>query len=236
MYRQLLALRRARIAHGAISGDALLVDPAAQTIVVTDFRNVSASASPDQLDRDMAGAMAATAVVVGAERAAASAARCLEPQVLGGALRHLHRPALDPALGRSLRGKRGLLEDVRQRAAQAKSIDLPKLVEPRRVSWPTLIMVVGTLIGGWALIGVLIDVSKSFDTVIGANWLWVVMAFVLAQLAYVASAVEGIGSVSGPLPFGRTVAVEVAKSFSALAGGTAAVFATRVRFYPETGL
>ena len=51
VYRQLLALRRARIAHGAISGDALLVDPAAQTIVVTDFRNVSASASPDQLDR-----------------------------------------------------------------------------------------------------------------------------------------------------------------------------------------
>jgi glycosyltransferase 2 family protein len=235
VYRQLLALRRARIAHGAISGDALLVDPAAQTIVVTDFRNVSASASPDQLDRDLAGAMAATATVVGAERAAASAARCLEPQVLGGALRHLHKPALDPALGRSLRGKRGLLEDVRQRAAQAKSIDLPKLVEPRRVSWPTLIMMIGSLIGGWALIGVLIDVSKSFDTVIGADWLWVVIALVLAQLAYVASAVEGIGSVAGPLPFGRAVAVEVANSFSALAGGTAAVFATRVRFYQQQG-
>ncbi len=235
VYRQLLALRRARIAHGAVSGDALLVDPAAQTIVVTDFRNVSASASPDQLDRDLAGAMAATAVVVGAERAAAAAARCLEPQVLGGALRHLHKPALDPALGRSLRGKQGLLADVRQRAAQAKSIDLPKLVEPRRVSWPTLIMMVGTLIGGWALIGVLIDVSKSFDTVIGADWLWVVMTLVLAQLAYVASAVEGIGSVAGPLPFGRAVAVEVANSFSALAGGTAAVFATRVRFYQRQG-
>jgi uncharacterized membrane protein YbhN (UPF0104 family) len=235
VYRQLLALRRARIAHGAISGDALLVDPAAQTVVVTDFRNVSASASPDQLDRDLAGAIAATAVVAGAERAAASAARCLEPQVLEGALRHLHKPALDPALGRSLRGKRGLLEDVRQRAAQAKSIDLPKLVEPRRVSWPTLIMIIGSLIGGWALIGVLIDVSKSFDTVIGADWLWVVIALVLAQLAYVASAVEGIGSVAGPLPFGRAVAVEIANSFSALAGGTAAVFATRVRFYQQQG-
>ena len=235
LYRQLLTLRRARIAHGAISGDALLVDSAAQTVVVTDFRNVSASASPDQLDRDLAGAIAATAVVVGAERAAASAARCLEPAMLEGALRHLHRPALDPALGRSLRGQRGLLEDVRQRAARDKSIDLPKLVEPRRVSWPTLIMIIGTLIGGWALIGVLIDVSQSFDTVIGAEWLWVVMAFILAQSAYLASAVEGIGSVSGPLPLGRTVAVEVAKSFSALAGGTAAVFATRVRFYQKQG-
>ncbi len=235
LYRQLLMLRRARIAHGAISGDALLVDVAAQTIVVTDFRNASASASPDQLDRDMAGAIAATAVAVGADRAAGSAARCLTPETLESALRHLQKPALDPALGRSLRGKRGLLEDVRQRAAQAASIDVPKLVEPRRVSWPTLIMMIGTLIGGWALIGVLIDVSKSFDTVIGADWLWVIVAFVLSQLAYVASATEGIGSVSGPLPFGRTVAVEVAKSFSALAGGTAAVFATRVRFFQKQG-
>ena len=235
LYRQLLTLRRARIAHGAISGDALLVDPVAQTAVLADFRNASANASPDLLDRDMAGAMAATAVAVGAERAAESAARCLTPEMLEGALRQLNKPALDPALGRSLRGKRGLLEDVRQRAAQAKSIDVPKLVEPRRVSWPTLIMVVGTLIGGWALIGVLIDVSQSFDTVIGADWLWVVVAFVLSQLAYVASGVEGIGSVAGPLPFGRAVAVEVANSFSALAGGTAAVFATRVRFFQRQG-
>ena len=235
LYRQLLVLRRARIAHGAISGDALLVDPTAETVVLADFRNASASASPDLLDRDLAGAIAATAVAVGAERAADAAARCLTPQMLEGALRHLHKPALDPALGRSLRGRRGLLEDVRQRAARAKSIDVPKLVEPRRVSWPTLIMVIGTLIGGWALIGVLIDVSQSFDTVIGADWLWVIMAFVLSQLAYVASAAEGVGSVAGPLPFGRAVAVEVANAFSALAGGTAAVFATRVRFYQQQG-
>ncbi len=235
LYRQLLTLRRARIAHGAISGDVLLVHPAAQTIVVTDFRNAVSNASPDQLDRDLAGAIAATAVVVGADRAAGSAARCLDPEVLARALRHLRKPGLDPALIRSLRGERGLLADVRQRAARAKSIDVPKLVEPRRVSWPTLIMMVGTLIGGWALIGVLIDVSRSFDTVIGANWLWVIAALVLAQLAYVASAVECIGSIAGPLPFGRVLAVEVANAFSALAGGTAAVFATRVRFYQQQG-
>ncbi len=235
LYAQLLTLRSARIAHGAISGDALMIDPTAKTTVLMDFRNAAASASPDQLDRDMAGAIAATAAVVGAERAADSAARCLTPEMLAGALRHLHRPALDAALSRALRGKRGLLEDVRQRAAQAKSIDVPKLVEARRVSWPTLIMVIGTLIGGWALVGVLIDVSKAFDTVIGADWLWVIMAFLLAQLAYVASAVESVGSVAGPLPFGRTTAVEVANSFSSLAGGTPAVFATRVRFYQRQG-
>jgi len=235
VYRQLLILRRARIAHGAISGDALLVEPAADTITVADFRNAVAGATADQLDRDLAGALAVTAVTAGADRAAAAAARCLPPDVLEGALRHLQKPALDPLVVRSLRGRRGLLEEVRQRAAQAASIELPSLVEPRRVSWPTLIMIVGTLIGGWALIGVLIDVAASFDTVIGAEWLWVAMALVLAQLAYVASGIEGIGSVAGPLPFGRAVAVEFANAFSALAGGTAAVFATRVRFFQKQG-
>ena len=235
LYRQLLTLRQARIAHGAISGDALLVDPAAGIVTLVDFRNAISNALPDQFDRDMAGAVAATAVTVGAERAADSAARCLDPEALAGALQHLHRAALDPVLSRALRGQRGLLDEVRQRAAQAKSISVPKLVEPRRVSWPTLIMLVGTLIGGWALIGVLIDVSKSFDTVLGASWLWVIAAFILAQLAFVASAAEGVGSVAGALPFGRVVAVEVANSFSALAGGTAAVFATRVRFFQRQG-
>ncbi len=233
--RQLLALRRAGIAHGAISGDTILVASATQTVVLTDFRNAIANATPYQLDRDLAGGIAALAVAAGAGRAAGAAARCLDPGVLGAALQHLHQAALDPALGRDLRGQRGLLAEVRQRAAQAASIEVPKLVQPRRVSWPTLIMLAGTLIGGWALIGVLIDVSRSFDTVIGADWLWVIMALVLAQLAFVASAVEGIGSVSGVLPFGRVVAVEFANSFSALAGGTAAVFATRVRFFQQQG-
>jgi glycosyltransferase 2 family protein len=235
LYRQLLIMRRARIAHGAISGDAVLADQATGTVVLADFRNASVRASLDQLDRDLAGAIAATAVAVGAERAADSAARCLEPEMLAGALRQLQKPALDPLLGRSLRGRRSLLPDVRQRAAQAASIELPQLAEPRRVSWPTLIMIIGSLIGGWALIGVLIDVAGSFDTVIGADWLWVIMAFVLAQLAYVASAVESLGSVAGPLPLGRTVAVEVAKAFSGLAGGAAAIFATRVRYYQKQG-
>ena len=235
LYRQLLILRRARIAHGAISGDTLLFDPVSDSIAVTEYRNASSGASPDQLNGDIAGALAATALLVGAPRAADAAARCLPPEALEGVLGQLHPAVLDPALRASLRRDRKLLPDIRQRAAQAASIEVPKLVEPRRVSWPTLIMIIGTLVGGWALIGVLIDVSKSFDTVIGANWLWVIMTLVLSQLAYVASAVESVGSVAGPLPFARVLGIEIGNSFSALAGGTAAVFATRVRFYQQQG-
>src|SRR6202020_43416 len=82
----------------------------AQTVVLTDFRTGAASASAAQLDRDLAGALAATAVAVGAERAAAIAARSLTPEVLGSALRHLHKPALDPAVGRALKDPPELAE------------------------------------------------------------------------------------------------------------------------------
>jgi hypothetical protein len=50
--------------------------------------------------------------------------------------------------------------------------------------------------------------------VIGADWLWVIMAFVLAQLAYLTLGRQNVGSVAGPLPFGRAVAVEVAMTLS----------------------
>ena len=66
LYRQLLILRKSRIAHGAISGDTVLIDPATQRVTLGDFRNSLSNASPDQLHRDMAGAIAASALAASA--------------------------------------------------------------------------------------------------------------------------------------------------------------------------
>lgn len=233
--RQVLALRSAGIAHGAISGETVLIDPPTGSAALVDFRNATSNSSNERLDRDLAGAVAAMALTVGADRASAAAGRCLSPEIVTGMLQHLRRAGLDPTLARALRGQKGLLEGVREQTAAAHSLEVPKLAEPRRVSWATLIVVLGTLIGGWALIGVLLDVSQSLDTIVGANWLWVIAAFICAQLAYAGSAVEDLGSVSGALPYGRVLALEVANSFSALAGGTPATFATRVRFFQQEG-
>jgi uncharacterized membrane protein YbhN (UPF0104 family) len=235
VYHQVLKLRSVGIAHGGISGETVLIDPPTGSAALVDFRNATSNSPIERLDRDLAGAVAAMALVVGAERSAAAAGRCLPPEIVTGVLQHLRRAGLDPALARALRGNKGLLEDVRQRTAATHAIEVPKLAEPRRVSWATLVVVLGTLIGGWALIGVLLDVSQSIDTIVGANWLWVVAAFVCSQLAFAGSAVEDLGSVSGILPYGRVLALEVANSFSALAGGTPATFATRVRFFQQEG-
>ena len=65
-----------------------------------------------------------------------------------------------------------LLASLREEGAQRLGIDAPELAKLTRVSVMTLILAVGTLIGGWALIGVLLNVANSFDTIKGANLLW----------------------------------------------------------------
>jgi uncharacterized membrane protein YbhN (UPF0104 family) len=174
-------------------------------------------------------------LVAGPERTAAAARRVLSKEAVAAALPHLRRAGLDRALSTALKGRKQLLEDVRTRTAQVFDIEAPKLAEPKRVSWGTIVMTLGTLIGGWALILVLIKVGQSFDTIKGAAWGWVAATAVLAQLAYPSTAVSVIGTVNQALPYGRVVDLEFANSFTSLAGGTPATFATRVRFFQQQG-
>ncbi len=234
IFTQLMALRSAGIAHGALSIETIVVDEAAGAGFV-DFRLASTVASEDQLNRDTAAVLAAMTVVAGPERTLEAATRSLPADALVAALPFLQRAALDPVASRTLRGKKALLNQLREQGAEAAGVEVPKLVEPRRISWVNLALVFGTLIGGWALIGVLINVTKSWSTITGAAWGWVAVTFVLAQAAYPAIAVTTVGSVTNPLPYGRTLALEVADTFVALAGGSMAVLATRVRFFQQEG-
>ena len=87
-------LRDARIAHGALGGDTIVVSD--QGICVRDFRRASASAPAGRLDGDLAAALGAMAVRAGPERTAAAAARVLDADTARAALVHLQRSALDP--------------------------------------------------------------------------------------------------------------------------------------------
>ncbi|MGA3149077.1 MAG: lysylphosphatidylglycerol synthase transmembrane domain-containing protein [Acidimicrobiales bacterium] len=234
IFCQLMVLRQAGIAHGALSTRTIVAAGNGDAGFI-DFRSASTVATADQLDRDTAAVLAAVADVAGPERAVASASRSMPSDALVGALPFLQRAALGPVASRSLRGKKATLSSLRERGATATGVEVPKLIEPRRLSWVTLLLVVGTLIGGWALIGVLINVTKSWSTITGAAWGWVAVVFVLAQAAYPAIAITTVGSVTNPLPFGRTLALELSDTFVALAGGSMAVLATRVRFFQQEG-
>jgi uncharacterized protein (TIRG00374 family) len=231
--RAVLRLREARLAHGTLGAETIIVSTAG--ICIRDFRCASATAPDARLDGDLAAAMAAMAVRVGPERTAAAVARVLGPGTARGALVHLQRAALDPVTVAALHKRKNLLPQLRAAVAGAAGIEVPQLAEAKRVSWVSLVFGIGTLIGVWAIIGVLADVRASLDVIKGASWGWVALTFILAQLPIAAEAWALNGAVPGQLPYGRCLALETSNTFTALVGGDAAVFAVRVRFFQRQG-
>jgi uncharacterized membrane protein YbhN (UPF0104 family) len=234
LLRQVLKLRQDGIAHGAVSVETVVAGPAG-TVGLVDFRDATVSGRDERLERDLAAALVTLGQATGPERAIAAAARVLPTDVLAAALPFIQRAALDPVASKSLRGRKPLLVALREQGAEAAGVEVPELAEPRRISWVNLIMIIGSLIGGWALIAVLINVGKSWSTITGAKWGWVAACFVLAQAVYPAIAVTTTGSIVDPLSFGRVLALEVSNTFVSLAGGTMAVLAARVRFFQQDG-
>jgi uncharacterized protein (TIRG00374 family) len=230
---QVLALRDANIAHGSISANTIVVGLDGSS-GLTDFRGSTFVTSSDRSDNDVAAALAAVALKVGAERTIASAARVLPNDILAKALPRLQSAALDPVSSRNLHGKKALLADLRTRGAEVTGVEVPKLVETRRISGVNLVMVIGSLIGGYALISVFVNVAASFSTIKGADWGWVTVAFILAQLTYPSLAFMTTGSTLTPLIYGRVLAVEVANSFVALAIPMGPL-AMRIRFFQKQG-
>jgi uncharacterized protein (TIRG00374 family) len=232
--RSVLVLRQAGISHGALSPDTVLIT--ARGPMLRDFRCASSSAPLMRTDRDLAAAVAAVAVVVGIARAVASTRRVLDTETVQAVLTRLQRSTLDPETERLARSQKGFLKSLREALASAAGVEAPKLVEAKRISWPNLLMVVGSLVGLWLIIGVLTEASGSLSVIRGAAWGWVAAAFVLGQLPVVTGAWALTGAVMGPLPFGRCVALETSNMFTSFVGGDAAVFGVRVRFFQRQGL
>ena len=232
--RSVLLLGKSGISHGALSPETVLAT--AQGPVLRDFRRASSSAPAMRTDGDLAAAVAAVAVVAGIDRAVASTCRVLDPATIQAVLTRLQRSTLDPETVRMAQSQKGYLKTLRESLAAAAGVEVPKFVEAKRISWANLLMVVGSLVGLWLIIGVLTEASGSLSVIRGANWGWVAAAFVLAQLPVVTGAWALTGAVMGPLPFGRCVALETSNLFTSFVGGDAAVFGVRVRFFQRQGL
>ena len=231
--RAVLRLRAARLAHGTLGAETIILSP--DGICLRDFRCASAAAAPGRLDADLAAVLGAMAARAGAERAAAAATRVLDADAARGALVHLQRAALDPVTVGAVQHDKKLLPGLRTAVAAGAGIKVPELAEPKRISWVNLVFGVGMLIGIWLIVGELASLSGSLDVITGARWGWVAAAFVLAQLPVVAGAWVLVGAVAGQLPFGRCVALEASNGFTSLVGGDVGVFAIRVRFFQRQG-
>ena len=232
-------LGAARLAHGALDTTTLLLGTDGGLTMV-DLRAGISQASPEERQVDAVGLLATTAAVVGPERAVAAARRTLGDDALVALLPRCQPAALraqaERVVAASGTSAKATMKAIRDEATTATGADAPELVELYRVSWSDLGMGVLTLFGLYLLIQQFAGAGDVWSEMADADWAWVAVAFVLAQLTNVTGAFVLTGAIPTPLPLGSTVAVQFGQAFSGLVGGTAGNFALVVRFCQKQGV
>ncbi len=223
------------LSHGSIDLDHVVVQPDG-TVVIDDYLRGTSAASPQRVSRDFASALVCAALLDGTAGALDAAVAAVGTDRLAAALPFLQGAALPSPLASVVKAHPELLEQLRTEGAARLGVDAPELAKLTRVSITTIVLILGTLIGGWALIAVFINVANTFSTIRGANLLWVSVVAILSACCYPMSAMSCEGSIPATLPYPRLVELEFSNTFSGLAAGTVAVLAARVRFFQKQGL
>jgi uncharacterized membrane protein YbhN (UPF0104 family) len=236
-WTQLAHLRAAHLAHGRFDGQHLLVD--GEDVVVTAFEWSTTGANFGQAAADVANLLAATAAVVGTERALAAARRGIDDDALLTALPMLQPQSIsgwthDAFGGRSRLDDR--LAELRDATAAALGTEAPQLRQLYRIHPRNLLMAVGALVAIAVLFSRVGDPAEFWASIEDANWWYVVLALVLGMATDVAFGITFLGNVPIRIPVWPSIELQSAMSFSNLAVPVAADSAVQVRFLQKQGL
>ncbi|HEY8217901.1 MAG TPA: lysylphosphatidylglycerol synthase transmembrane domain-containing protein [Acidimicrobiia bacterium] len=214
VWRELAKLRAARIAHGALDLEHVVLAPDGP--VLLDLSLASISAPQGRLDQDVAQLLVASALVVGAEAAVAAAIDALGTEAVAAALPLVQKPALTRSTRAALHHQKHLLDEVHGAITQSTAIEVLEPIELRRVKPLNVLMVVGLLFALWVILGEVGSISNLIDTLESADWAWVVVVVVLTQSTNLSYAMATVGSVDNHVPYGPAVVMQYAVAFTNL--------------------
>jgi uncharacterized membrane protein YbhN (UPF0104 family) len=205
---------------------------------LASFDRASSLADADAIAGDTASLLVTLAVATSSDRAIAACIKVMGKDSIAACLPFLQDAALADPLTETLRKdhSRSILKELRSKGAEASGVDTPELAPLHRMSAMTLVLTIGTLIGAWALIEVLLQVAGSVSTLKSASIPWVIVTALVGQLAFFGSAASTLGSITLSVPFIPLVLLELSNTFTGLALGTPGVLAARVRFFQRHGM
>jgi uncharacterized membrane protein YbhN (UPF0104 family) len=216
-WRELQRVHRRGVAHRRLGPRAVLVDATAEPAVRFGGWESAAVAASDLLRRvDLAQLLTVLAVHAGVDRALRSARAALTPAELRALAPLLQPVALPRATREELRGRRGLLAELRTAvvgpgpATASEPVHLVRL--GGRQAFTVTVAAVAVVV---VLTTVNLEDIAAALTV--GDWRWSVAAFLLGLVTFVGVATTYVALSAVPLPFWRTVQVQVAASFVALA-------------------
>jgi uncharacterized membrane protein YbhN (UPF0104 family) len=216
-WQALAHLGEANIAH-------LQIDPSSITVFgddvgIVDFAGATVSPSADQLETDRVQLLVATATVAGADRAVHAAVDSLGTEQMEALLPYLQSAALRTPLRNAVKVAGIDIEEFRAQVAETVGAELPEPVKLRRLTWWSVAQIVLLVLAATAVINVAttIDWDALWNDLSDAVWGWIVVGFVLAQLARLTQATSSLGSIAADIPFGRVYMKQLATSYLNLA-------------------
>jgi undecaprenyl-diphosphatase len=205
-------LHDAHLAHRSMRAANVMVEPSGRPWVV-DFSFAELAASRRQMDLDVAELLASLALLVGPDRAVASAAEVIGTADLAAAVPLLQPLALSAGTRRELRADKGLLTQTRSAAAARSGRGDEELAKIERVRPRTLLAVAAATGAFYIVLPELLKASGSWQEVLNANWAWLPAILAASVLTYVASAISLAGCVAIRLPFWPLLTTQFASSF-----------------------
>jgi uncharacterized protein (TIRG00374 family) len=200
------------IAHRALRADVVVVEPTG-SVTLLGFETAELDGPRPHLSADIAEALASTALLVGAERAVATATDVLGDGRVSGALPYLQPLALSRPSQRQLHHHKSVLKDLSERVAESTGTSAIELARLERVSPRALGAVLGAFVAMWVLLPKLADAGDAVEAVRQANPGFLVAMLPLTLLLYVGSTFELLGACSVPLQFGATYRCQMAAAF-----------------------
>ena len=234
-WRQVARLHRAGIAHRVLGLGQFSITADGKA-VVEDFDDARVAASPDDLARDTAQMLVATAVPVGVDAAVDAAVAAMGDEPVVAAMPYLQPLALPGPTRRALRRHKDLLAGMRHRIREVTSAEEVPLARLERIRPRTLVSIVAFAVAFYVLLPQLADVQRTADAASRAELGWLIPAFLASCATYVFAAVAMIGSVPQRVPFWATLRMQVASSFaSRIAPANTGALAVGVRFLQRAG-
>ena len=212
IWRQVALLRKERIAHRDLRR-ANVFRGADGELWMIDFGFSELAASDRLLQADVAQLLAATSIVVGAERAVAAATRVLGPDAVGQALPMLQPLALSGATEKAMAAKKGLMAELQSEVRARTGVGEVQYEPLARVRPRTALMLVSSLIALYVLIPQLSNVAGMVRQLGDANWGWVAVTLLLSIVSYVGASISLMAVAPTPVPAGQAYQVSLAGSF-----------------------
>lgn len=244
VWREVTKLHAAGIAHGALDAAHVVLSNGVPGIV--SFATAATAAgsgtqrSRYRQSKDVAELLAATAGIVGDERAVAACAEILGRSGLGPALPFLQPGALlrqtRASLGTHHRGVQQRLDRIRRLAAESIGVEPPALQRLQRVR-PTSVALAGSsLIAVAVLLTQVGDPAKVWAITSHAQWGWASVALFVSLATNIAYAVALMGTVPLRLPLWPTTELQLSMSFSNLVIPVIGGIGFQIRFLQREGV